>query len=118
MKMKVQKAYFKKVILLLLLLSGGMNFSFSVARAAVIDEHQELSVPADFIEQLQDLLDGSRPAIVSLNLYNLSPGSALPPYQYLSSEEAKRSAGYIRGCRAIEPALDATDIIYPFHYFL
>lgn len=118
MKMKVQKVNFKKVVLLLLLLSGSLNFSFSVANAAVMVEGQELSVTAEFNEQLQDMREGSLPAVLSLQLFKTNPAFALSPYYYLSSEEAVSSSVYIRSCRKIDPALGITEIIYPFHSFL
>lgn len=118
MKMIVQKAYLKKVILLLLLLTGSTDLSFSVVSAATLEQEQNVSFSADYSEQLEDIHDGSLPGVVSLNYYKTGQFPALLAYQLLSVEETKKSAAYIRFSRHIEPALGAEEIIYPFHFFL
>lgn len=118
MEMMVQNAWFKKVTLLLLLLSGSMNLSFSVAAATPGEEQQELFVSVEFGEQLHDIRDGSLPAVAGSHFHVLKYISTLPVYQFLSREEAERTAAYIQFCQEIDLALSISDIIYPFHSFL
>lgn len=118
MKMKVQKANFKKVILLLLLLSGSMGFSFPAVQAVAFEDQQEQLVTAEVSEQVQDLRDGSLPGITVVKSSLVLIASSISPYLYLSLGEAKTAAAYIRFSRNIDPALDAPNIIYPFHSFL
>ena len=105
-----------KIFLLLILLSGGMNFSFSILKAVAIDEGHELVAETEFEQQLQDLRDSSLPVVQTLQPF-LRCAVGLNTYRPMSNAEGQRTAAYLQLCKSIEPSLADTGIIYPFHSF-
>lgn len=106
--------FLKALSLFLLLISGNTGIAFSFPEENQSSDEQEvyLQVSEDISELFESTLIGPDNTGPRLS----SPET--PDFYFQSIVAAVEAERYIAFSRLIDPALDVSEIIFPFHFFL
>lgn len=99
----------------LLLLSGGPSFAFSV-HTDDLDKQEALAVDLEFEEDFSDLYEAVFPSH-KIKIFVGHEGLFCKVTFDRDDHQTQSQSGYLKRSRQINPGLDVSKIIFPFHDF-
>lgn len=107
--------FLKFISIFILLISGNVADAFASSGAEYDPGRNNVSL--EIAEDIQELSSGAFPGFGFVEINRISSVPSCD-FSFSSSLQARKAKIYITYCSSIDPSLDISEIIFPFHSFL